>query len=100
MGDTITLGCRFCAVGAGNPHGFLDLDEPLKVAIALSQMDLAYVVLTSVDRDDLADGGAAHFARAVREIKARRPDMLVEAIIPDLQGELVVGRTVVGGGVD
>src|SRR5438067_1643866 len=100
MGDMCTRGCRFCAVASGNPHGVLDLDEPRKVAIALSQMDLAYVVLTSVDRDDLADGGAAHFARAVREIKARRPDMLVEALIPDFQGDLDAVRTVVDAGVD
>src|SRR5439155_791864 len=81
-------------------HGVLDLDEPRKVAIALSEMDLTYVVLTSVDRDDLADGGAAHFAKTVREIKARRPDMLVEALIPDFQGDLDAVRTVVDAGVD
>src|SRR5439155_21003698 len=63
MGDTCTRGCRFCAVTSGNPHGVLDLDEPKKVAIALAEMDLSYVVLTSVDRDDLADGGAEHFAK-------------------------------------
>jgi len=100
MGDTCTRGCRFCAVASGNPHGVLDLDEPRKVAIALSEMDLTYVVLTSVDRDDLADGGAAHFAKTVREIKARRPDMLVEALIPDFQGDLDAVRTVVDAGVD
>src|SRR5206468_2778761 len=76
MGDMCTRGCRFCAVGSGNPHGVLDLDEPRKVAIALSQMDLAYVVLTSVDRDDLADGGAAHCARAVRELRAAGVDIV------------------------
>src|SRR5438046_1990242 len=92
MGDMCTRGCRFCAVASGNPHGVLDLDEPRKVAIALSQMDLAYVVLTSVDRDDLADGGAAHFARAVREIKARRPDMLAEARSPEFPGDRDVVR--------
>src|SRR5207249_4391865 len=70
-------GCRFCAVTSGNPHGVLDLDEPKKVAIALAEMDLSYVVLTSVDRDDLSDGGAGHFAKTIREIKTRRPDMLV-----------------------
>ena len=100
MGDTCTRGCRFCAVASGNPQGVLDLDEPRKVAIALSEMDLTYVVLTSVDRDDLADGGAAHFAKTVREIKARRPDMLVEALIPDFQGDLDAVRTVVDAGVD
>jgi len=100
MGDTCTRGCRFCAVTSGNPHGVLDLDEPRKVAIALSELDLTYVVLTSVDRDDLPDGGAAHFARTVREIKARRPEMIVEALIPDFQGDLDAVRTVVDAGVD
>src|SRR2546426_940632 len=100
MGDTCTRGCRFCAVTSGNPHGVLDLDEPKKVAMALAEMDLSYVVLTSVDRDDLADGGAAHFAKTVREIKIRRPDMLVEALIPDFQGDLDAVRTVVDSAVD
>ncbi len=100
MGDTCTRGCRFCAVKSGNPHGVLDLGEPEKVAMALAEMDLFYVVLTSVDRDDLPDGGAAHFAATVREIKARRPDMLVEALIPDFQGDLEAVRRVVESGVD
>src|SRR5437867_6768185 len=100
MGDTCTRGCRFCAVTSGNPHGVLDLDEPKKVAMALAEMDLSYVVLTSVDRDDLSDGGAAHFAQTVREIKTRRPEMLVEALIPDFQGDLDAVRTVVDSGVD
>ena len=100
MGDTCTRGCRFCAVASGNPHGVLDLDEPRKVAIALSELDLTYVVLTSVDRDDLPDGGASHFARTVSEIKARSPDMIVEALIPDFQGDLDAVRTVVDAGVD
>ena len=100
MGDTCTRGCRFCAVTSGNPHGLLDLDEPRKVAIALAEMDLSYVVLTSVDRDDLADGGAGHFAKTIREIKARRPDMIVEALIPDFQGNREAVRAVVDAGVD
>src|SRR5437764_1146098 len=100
MGDTCTRGCRFCAVTSGNPHGLLDLDEPKKVAMALAEMDLSYVVLTSVDRDDLPDGGAAHFAKTVREIKIRRPDMLVEALISDFQGDLDAVRAVVDSGVD
>ncbi len=100
MGDTCTRGCRFCAVTSGNPHGVLDLDEPRKVAIALAELDLTYVVLTSVDRDDLPDGGASHFARTVREIKARRPEMILEALIPDFQGDLDAVRTVVDAGVD
>jgi len=100
MGDTCTRGCRFCAVNSGNPHAVLDLDEPRKVAIALSELDLSYVVLTSVDRDDLLDGGASHFARTVREIKVRRPEMIVEALIPDFQGDLDAVRIVVDAGVD
>src|SRR3990170_4099822 len=100
LGDTCTRGCRFCAVKSGNPHGLLDLDEPRKVAMALAEMDLTYVVLTSVDRDDLPDGGAGHFARTIREIKARRPDMIVEALIPDFQGDREAVRAVVDAGVD
>lgn len=100
MGDTCTRGCRFCAVKSGNPHGVLNLDEPQKVAVALAELDLSYVVLTSVDRDDLLDGGASHFARTIREIKARRPEMIVEALIPDFQGDLDAVRTVVESGVD
>ncbi len=100
MGDTCTRGCRFCAVKSGNPHGVLDLGEPEKVAMALAEMELSYVVLTSVDRDDLPDGGAAHFAATVRAIKTRRPEMLVEALIPDFQGDLEAVRQVVESGVD
>src|SRR5207244_8523216 len=100
MADTCTRGRRFWSGTSGNPHGVLDLDEPKKVAMALAEMDLTYVVLTSVDRDDLADGGAGHFAETVREIKARRPNMLVEALIPDFQGDLDAVRTVVDAGVD
>jgi len=100
MGDVCTRGCRFCAVTSGNPRGALDVDEPRKVAMALAELGLTYVVLTSVDRDDLPDGGASHFARAVREIKARTPDMLIEALIPDFQGNLDAVREVVESGVD
>jgi len=100
MGDTCTRGCRFCAVKSGNPRGALDIEEPRKVAIALAEMDLSYVVLTSVDRDDLPDGGAEHFARTIREIKDRRPDLFVEALIPDFQGDLDAVRKVVDAGVD
>jgi lipoic acid synthetase len=100
MGDVCTRGCRFCAVASGNPHGVLDLDEPRKVAIALAELDLSYVVLTSVDRDDLTDGGAGHIARAVREIKARRPEIILETLVPDFRGDLDAVRQVVDAGVD
>ena len=100
LGDRCTRGCRFCAVKSGNPRGALDLDEPRKVAEALTNLGLAYVVLTSVDRDDLPDGGASHFAATILEIKARNPDILVEALIPDFQGDLDAVRTVVDAAPD
>jgi lipoyl synthase len=80
--------CRFCMVTPGRPNGVLDEAEPENVAFALSQMGLTYVVLTSVDRDDLPDGGASHFARTIRLVKERTPGMLVEVLIPDFQGDL------------
>jgi len=83
LGDTCTRGCRFCAVkthAVGNP---VDADEPTKVAEACVSMGLKYVVLTMVDRDDLADGGSAHVAATIRAIKARSPEMLVEALVGD-----------------
>ena len=100
LGDTCTRGCRFCAVTSGNPRGAVDVDEPRKVAGAIAELGLTYVVLTSVDRDDLADGGAGHFARTIREIKARDADVLVEALIPDFQGDLAAVRTVVDASPD
>jgi lipoic acid synthetase len=75
-------------VTPGRPNGVLDELEPEKVAFALSQMGLAYVVLTSVDRDDLMDGGATHFARTIRLVKQRLPDLLIEVLIPDFQNDL------------
>ncbi|MFQ5837482.1 MAG: lipoyl synthase [Thermoplasmata archaeon] len=98
LGDVCTRGCRFCAVKKGNPRGQVDLFEPVKVAEAVSRLGLTYVVLTSVDRDDLPDGGASHFAATVRRLKARVPDIMVEALVPDFQGDLEAVRTVVGAG--
>lgn len=100
MGDICTRGCRFCAVNTGNPKGVLDPDEPANTAAALARMNLRYVVLTSVDRDDLADGGAAHFGQTVREIKARTPEMLVEVLVPDFRGERAALERVVAAGPD
>jgi len=87
MGDTCTRACRFCHVKSGNPKGVLDPNEPSNVALAIAELKLRYVVLTSVDRDDLADGGADHFARTVEQIKKKSPDTLVEVLIPDFQGD-------------
>ncbi len=83
MGDTCTRACRFCAVKTGNPKGILDTEEPEKVGYAISQMNLDYVVLTSVDRDDLPDLGAEHFARTIEVIKENNPKMIVEVLTPD-----------------
>jgi lipoic acid synthetase len=86
MGEVCTRGCRFCSVKTGNPKGKIDNEEPEKVGYAISQMKLDYVVLTSVDRDDLPDEGSSHFARTVVTIKKNRPDLLVEVLTPDFKG--------------
>ena len=86
MGDTCTRGCRFCNVKTGNPKGVLDADEPRKVSYAISQMGLDYIVLTSVERDDLPDEGSTHFAKTVRLLKQSSPQLLVEVLTPDFKG--------------
>ncbi|MEE9592103.1 MAG: lipoyl synthase [Thermoplasmata archaeon] len=100
MGDTCTRGCRFCAVKTGNPRGVLDSYEPANVADTVTRTGWRYVVLTSVDRDDLPDGGAGHFAATIRAIKAHDPDILVEALVPDFQGSQESVRAVVEAGPD
>src|SRR5712692_2457778 len=95
MGEVCSRACRFCMVTPGRPSGALDEHEPEHVAFALSQMNLSYVVLTSVDRDDLPDGGAAHFARTIRLIKEQCPEMRVEVLIPDFQNDLDSLRVIV-----
>jgi lipoic acid synthetase len=87
LGDACTRGCRFCAVKTGNPRGVVDGDEPARVGQAVAALRLKYVVLTSVDRDDLPDGGAAHFAECIGEIKCRAPETVVEVLIPDFRGD-------------
>jgi len=100
MGDTCTRGCKFCHVKSGNPQGVLDVNEPENVARAISELGLTYVVLTSVDRDDLADGGAAHIAQTVRNLKTLRSQTLVEILTPDFRGDLQAVRTVMDAGPD
>jgi len=85
MGDVCTRGCRFCHVASGSPEP-LDPDEPRHLAEAVAELGLRYLVVTSVDRDDLPDQGAGHFAKAIRELKARCPETLLEVLIPDFQG--------------
>jgi len=86
MGSVCTRACKFCSVNTGNPKGWLDPQEPANVANAVALMDLRYVVLTSVDRDDLPDLGAGHYAACIRAIHDRMPDTAVEALTPDFQG--------------
>lgn len=87
MGEVCTRGCRFCAVKTGNPKGVIDNDEPYKVGFAIAQMDLKYVVLTSVDRDDLPDEGSGHFAKTIEVIKQNNSKMIVEVLTPDFKGK-------------
>jgi len=98
LGETCTRGCRFCAVNTGNPGGVTDPREPENTARALSQMELAYVVLTMVDRDDLYDGGASHVARTVRRSKELSPKLLIETLVGDFAGVAADVRTVVEDG--
>ena len=88
MGSVCTRACRFCAVDTGNPRGWLDAEEPENTAKAVKLMKLEYVVITSVDRDDLPDGGASHYAACVRAIKRMNPRTAVEALTPDFNGVL------------
>jgi lipoic acid synthetase len=86
MGEVCTRGCRFCAVKTGNPRGQIDNEEPEKVGFAISQMGLEYVVLTSVDRDDLPDQGSSHFARTIEVIRKNDAKLIVEVLTPDFKG--------------
>jgi len=99
MGDVCTRGCRFCHVMTAASPPRLDPDEPRHVAEAVRELHLDYVVVTSVDRDDLPDGGAAHFADAIRRLK-QIPGLLVEVLTPDFQGDSEAVRTVGRAGPD
>jgi lipoyl synthase len=99
MGAVCTRACRFCSVDTGNPRGWLDHEEPANAARTVALMGLKYVVLTSVNRDDLPDGGAGHYAACVRAIRARNPGTAVEALTPDFQGVLKDVETVVDSGL-
>lgn len=95
LGSVCTRACRFCAVDTGNPKGWLDPDEPKNCARAVALMDLRYVVLTSVDRDDLEDGGAAHYAACIQAIHDQNPSTTIEALTPDFQGDFAAVEVVV-----
>ena len=87
LGSVCTRACKFCAVDTGNPKGQIDAKEPKKVANSIAQMNLKYAVLTSVNRDDLEDGGAMHFAQTVVSIKKKAPGVIIEALVPDFLGK-------------
>ena len=88
LGDTCTRACRFCHIKTGNPQGFVDGAEPQRVADSVQVMGLNYAVITMVDRDDLPDGGAAHIAAVVRQVRMVRPQIKVELLTSDFKGEL------------
>ena len=100
MGAVCTRACRFCSVDTGNPRGWLDAEEPENTARSVELMNLKYIVLTSVNRDDLPDGGARHYADAIRAIKRRTPHVAVEALTPDFQGVMKDVETVMDSGLD
>jgi lipoic acid synthetase len=99
LGDVCTRACKFCAVKSGRPPA-CDLDEPRRVAEAIGQLRLQYAVITSVDRDDLADGGAAIFSETVRLTRESCPGIRIEVLIPDFQGDRRALRSVVEAGPD
>ena len=99
LGDTCTRHCAFCAVSHGRPLA-VDPAEPFRVASAVARLGLRHVVVTSVDRDDLTDGGAAHFAATARAIKHELPVCRVEVLVPDFQGDLAAVATVVQAPID
>lgn len=100
MGDTCTRGCRFCSVKTARSPQPLDPKEPVNTAIAVASWGLDYIVLTSVDRDDLEDGGSAHIAETIREIKARNPVIFVESLVPDFRGNRACIERIASSGVD
>ena len=100
MGEVCTRACRFCSVNTGNPKGWLDAEEPENTAKAVQLMGLSYVVLTSVNRDDLPDGGAGHYAKTVKEVKRLNPDTGVEALTPDFLGLESAIETLLDSGLD
>ena len=100
MGKVCTRACRFCSVDTGNPNGWLDTEEPQKAAQTVAIMNLDYVVLTSVNRDDLPDGGAAHYAAAILAIRERSPHTKIEALTPDFQGDKASIEILLDSGLD
>lgn len=99
LGDTCTRACTYCAVKTGKPTG-LDLEEPLRLAQTVEKLQLKYAVITSVNRDDLADGGAFIFSQCITQIKKRTPRCKVEVLTPDFQGDIKALKSVIDSGPD
>jgi len=99
MGSVCTRACRFCSVDTGNPKGWLDLDEPKNSAESVKLMGLKYIVFTSVDRDDLDDGGAHHYAECVKAVRELNPETNVEVLTPDFKGNLTALEKVLDSGI-
>ena len=99
LGDTCTRGCRFCAIDKGKPLA-LDPEEPRNVALVVKDLGLDHIVVTSVNRDDLPDGGSSHFAKTVFWIKRLSPGIRIELLIPDFDGNLAAVKTVVDSGIE
>jgi len=100
LGDICTRHCKFCATKTGNPRGIIDYDEPERVLKAVEEMNLDYVVITSVTRDDLEDHGAEIYAKTVRLIKSKYPNILVEVLVPDLRANPEHIKKIINSGVD
>jgi len=100
MGDTCTRGCRFCSVKTARKPPPLDPNEPRSTAEAIASWGLDYIVLTSVDRDDLPDGGSKHIAECIKEIKRRKPEIFVECLSPDFRGDYECVQTIALSGLD
>ncbi|MEO0052562.1 MAG: lipoyl synthase, partial [candidate division WOR-3 bacterium] len=100
LGNTCTRHCRFCAVTTGNPRGQVDNSEPERVTEAILELGLKYVVLTSVDRDDLPDLGAGIFTRTVQLLKKSNPGIAVEVLVPDFHGKRELIQQVLAAGPD
>ncbi|KPK63872.1 lipoyl synthase [candidate division WOR_3 bacterium SM23_42] len=96
LGRVCTRACRFCAVATGNPMGTFDPDEPVHVAEVVKSLGLKYVVITSVDRDDLEDAGSGHYAETIKSIREKNPDTRVEALVPDFGGDTNCLQKIVG----